>query len=97
MHGDILGVRYTHCLSGDRTDQTAKDRLSAYLFEATNDTLYSDAAQLSVDFIFNHMWNRSFVFDLLTLPDCTNSSKPITLNQAGLVEGQAFLKRHSLF
>ncbi|KZV77387.1 hypothetical protein PENSPDRAFT_747114 [Peniophora sp. CONT] len=61
--------------------------LSAYLFEETNQTLYQDAAQLSVDFMINNMWNGTIVCDTFHLHDCSSTPKPLTLNQAGFVEG----------
>ncbi|VDB95866.1 unnamed protein product [Peniophora sp. CBMAI 1063] len=74
-------------LCGECTDTFLT--LSAYLYEATNSSIYFEAAQLSTDFMFNYMWNGSIVYDLLYLPDCAPSPKPITLNQAGYVEGLA--------
>ncbi|VDB95868.1 unnamed protein product [Peniophora sp. CBMAI 1063] len=61
--------------------------LSAYLFEATNQSYFSDAAQLSMDFMIRHMWNGAFVVDTFRLRDCSLDPKPCTLDQAGFVEG----------
>ncbi|VDB95877.1 unnamed protein product [Peniophora sp. CBMAI 1063] len=61
--------------------------LSAYLFEATNQSYFSDAAQLSADFMIHHMWNGAFVVDTFRLHDCSLNPKPCTLDQAGFVEG----------
>ncbi|VDB95867.1 unnamed protein product [Peniophora sp. CBMAI 1063] len=61
--------------------------LSAYLFEATNQSFYREAAQLSVDFMIRHMWNGTLVVDTLHLTDCSVDVDPVTLDQAGYIEG----------
>ncbi|VDB95869.1 unnamed protein product [Peniophora sp. CBMAI 1063] len=63
--------------------------LSAYLFEATNETVYSEAAQLSVDFMIHHLWNGTIVYDMFNLNTCTPHPNPLTVNQAGFIEGLA--------
>ncbi|VDC04950.1 unnamed protein product [Peniophora sp. CBMAI 1063] len=61
--------------------------LSAYLFEETNNATYQETAQLSLDFVLNHLWNGSIVFDGLELSTCNYLIKPFTINQAWFVEG----------
>ncbi|KZV73155.1 hypothetical protein PENSPDRAFT_683188 [Peniophora sp. CONT] len=61
--------------------------LSAYLFEATNSTIYQQAAQLSLDFMINHLWNGTIVYDGIDAISCQPTPKPFTLNQAWFVEG----------
>lgn len=65
-------------------------RLSAYLFEATNNTMYQQTAQLSLDFMINHLWNGTIVYDGIDLIACQPTPKPFTLNQAWFVEGDSF-------
>ncbi|VDB96011.1 unnamed protein product [Peniophora sp. CBMAI 1063] len=61
--------------------------LSAYLYEATQNSTYHDSAQLSLDFIIHHLWNGSFVSDSIDLSSCQITPKPWTLNQAWFIEG----------
>ncbi|KZV77391.1 hypothetical protein PENSPDRAFT_679560 [Peniophora sp. CONT] len=65
--------------------------LSAYLYEETNDTAYYEAAQLSADFMIRNMWTGSFVVDGFILSTCSAHQKPLTLNQAGFIEGLSVL------
>ncbi|KZV73153.1 hypothetical protein PENSPDRAFT_683186 [Peniophora sp. CONT] len=64
--------------------------LSAYLSEETNntDTAYGQAAQLSLNFIIDHLWNGTIVYDGIYSDSCNLSEPaPWTLNQAWFVEG----------
>ncbi|KZV77392.1 hypothetical protein PENSPDRAFT_747118 [Peniophora sp. CONT] len=62
--------------------------LSAYLFEATGNTTYKDAARLSLQFIKNQLWNGTIVYDTIRLSDCViDTGTILTYNQAWLIEG----------
>ncbi|KZV61448.1 hypothetical protein PENSPDRAFT_759424 [Peniophora sp. CONT] len=62
--------------------------LSAYLFEQTNEQLYSDAAELSLNFVINHLWNGVYVQDSFVVASCqTDNTTMDTFNQAFFVEG----------
>ncbi|VDB84793.1 unnamed protein product [Peniophora sp. CBMAI 1063] len=62
--------------------------LSAYLYEQTNQQLYSDAAELSLNFIVNHLWNGTYVRDSFVMASCqTDNVTMNTFNQAFFVEG----------
>ncbi|KZV77384.1 hypothetical protein PENSPDRAFT_679553 [Peniophora sp. CONT] len=61
--------------------------LSAYLYELTSDPIYEQAAQLSLDFIINHLLTGAVVFDTFTLSTCEKAPGLLTLNQAFFVEG----------
>ncbi|KZV77410.1 hypothetical protein PENSPDRAFT_679577 [Peniophora sp. CONT] len=63
-------------------------RLSAYLYEQTADLAYKQAAQLSLDFTLNHMFNGSIIADTFRLSTCQLYPKqPRTINQAWFIEG----------
>ncbi|KZV77309.1 hypothetical protein PENSPDRAFT_679489 [Peniophora sp. CONT] len=62
--------------------------LSAYLFEQTGDPLYQQTAQLSLEFILNHLWNGTVVtggFNYLNA--CELSTILYTENQGWFIEG----------
>ncbi|KZV73130.1 hypothetical protein PENSPDRAFT_750421 [Peniophora sp. CONT] len=61
--------------------------LSAYLYEQTKNITYRQAAQLSLDFIINYMWNGTIALDTISLGSCEYVPKPFSFNQAWLVEG----------
>ncbi|KZV73096.1 hypothetical protein PENSPDRAFT_750394 [Peniophora sp. CONT] len=61
--------------------------LSAYLFEETKDPFYQQAAQLSLEFIINYMWNGTAVSDTFYPGTCATLYKPWTVNQAWFIEG----------
>ena len=89
MHWAVYDVR---CISPWRCTcliDPSFIRLSAYLFEATQNQDYLDAAKLSLDFMFNHMWiNETIIYDYL-LNTCAADLVPFTLNQAGFIEGES--------
>ena len=62
-------------------------RLSAYLYESTNNSIYEQTAQLSLDFIINHLLAGDLAFDTFTLSSCKKAAGLLTLNQAFFVEG----------
>ena len=64
-------------------------RLSAYLYEETNNAAYLEAAQLSADFVIHHMWNGTIVYDTFHLDTCASDPVPLTMNQAGFIEGES--------
>ncbi|KAI0309935.1 hypothetical protein OF83DRAFT_1088716 [Amylostereum chailletii] len=65
--------------------------LSAYLYEATNDSQYAVAAELSAGFVYNHMYNRTIVLDTFDLVECaiTPGTGAFTYNSAFWLEGLA--------
>ncbi|KZV63103.1 hypothetical protein PENSPDRAFT_222782 [Peniophora sp. CONT] len=64
--------------------------LSAYLFEKTHNVTYQSVAQLSLDFIINHLWNGTIVLDGIYLDSCAAfDNAPSSVNQAWFVEGLA--------
>ena len=81
------------CTYMERMSETAYesysiDRLSAYLFEETQDPIYYEAAQLSADFMIRYMWSGSTVYYDFSLHTCTaNSDLQLTVFQSGFIEG----------
>lgn len=65
--------------------------LSAYLYEETQNVTYQQAAQLSLDFIVNHMWNGSIVYDSLILDSCEFRARPFSADQGWFVEGEGLI------
>ncbi|VDB84719.1 unnamed protein product [Peniophora sp. CBMAI 1063] len=62
--------------------------LSAYLYEETSDSLYQQAAQLSLDFMVGHLWDGTIVQDGFDPATCaTNNATHWTYDQAWFVEG----------
>ncbi|KZV73152.1 hypothetical protein PENSPDRAFT_320110 [Peniophora sp. CONT] len=61
--------------------------LSAYLYEETNNATYQQAAQHSLDFIINHLWDGKIVYDNINSSSCESVKGPWTVNQAWFVEG----------
>ena len=61
--------------------------LSAYLFEETNNPMYQETAQLSLEFITNHMWNGTVVMDTFYSRFCNASFTALTVNPAWVIEG----------
>ena len=79
---------YMKHLSQTSYESYSIDRLSAYLFEETQDPMYYEAAQLSVDFMIRYMWSGSTVNYAFSLHTCTaNSDLQLTAFQSGFVEG----------
>ncbi|KZV64450.1 hypothetical protein PENSPDRAFT_656575 [Peniophora sp. CONT] len=60
--------------------------LSAYLFEETGDPVYRQAAQLSLDFAINHLWNGTVFQDAFDPLSCTVAPTWISFDQ-WFVEG----------
>ena len=56
-------------------------RLSAYLYEETNDPFYGQAAQLTMEFTINHMWNGRIFEDTIYPAMCQVKNVQLTLNQ----------------
>jgi hypothetical protein len=68
--------------------------LSAYLYEATKDQKYLQVAELSAEFIKNHMYNGSIILDTFDLTVCgppDSGDAAITYNSAFFIEGLAVL------
>ncbi|KZV73116.1 hypothetical protein PENSPDRAFT_683157 [Peniophora sp. CONT] len=65
--------------------------LSAYLFEETKNVTYQQTAQLSLDFVLNHLWNGSIVYTSLNLSSCQIIDEHSLNNQAWFVEGASVL------
>ncbi|VDB92051.1 unnamed protein product [Peniophora sp. CBMAI 1063] len=62
--------------------------LSGYLYEETQDSIYAQAAQASLDFILNFLWNGTVVHDSFTLSSCAlQQTEFLTYNQAWFIEG----------
>ena len=77
-------ISYARCISDTTT------RLSAYLYEETQNPAYYEEAQLSVDFMVNHMWNGTIVYEDFDLDTCSPGSGPqYPVFQAGFIEGEA--------
>ncbi|VDC05599.1 unnamed protein product [Peniophora sp. CBMAI 1063] len=89
--GGVFGAKYQH----DDTTINAETVgpfmvLSAYLYQETRNTTFKYAAQLSLDFIINHLWNGTVVWDTFDAKTCTSSNDgpvPYTSNQGWLIEG----------
>ncbi|VDB92060.1 unnamed protein product [Peniophora sp. CBMAI 1063] len=87
------GVFY---LVGNRTDTYVNGEsvspfltLSAYLYEHTKNATYAQAARLSLDFVLNHMWNGTIVYDAFDTHACAVND-PIgllTSDQGWFIEG----------
>jgi len=62
--------------------------LSAYLSELEpNNQTYRDLAQLSLDFMTNHMWNGTIVRDTFNPIACSYNDILSSLNSAYYIEG----------
>ena len=80
----LQGIPHACCNSDTIT------RLSAYLYEETQNAAYYDEAQLSLNFMVNHMWNGTIVNEGFDLDTCTPGSGPqYPVLQAGFIEGEA--------
>ena len=66
---------------------TSWNRLSARLYEATGDEKYHDAAELSAQFIKNHLYNGVIILDTLVLSDCSLQTGALTYNSGFTIEG----------
>ncbi|KAI0314526.1 hypothetical protein OF83DRAFT_1085593 [Amylostereum chailletii] len=65
--------------------------LSAYLFETTRDSKYSNAAELTGEFIRNHMYNGTIVLDGINIASCVQGTGLSTYNTGYYVEALAVL------
>ncbi|KZV75883.1 hypothetical protein PENSPDRAFT_14787 [Peniophora sp. CONT] len=63
--------------------------VSAYLYEATSNATYLSAAQLSLDFMLNYLWNGTIVYDSFVTDSCSIPTKSAVLSydQAWFIEG----------
>ena len=61
--------------------------LSAYLFEATNQVQYDNAATLSAEFIKAHLYNGTIIVDSIALVDCTVITSAVTYNSGFFIDG----------
>lgn len=62
-------------------------RLSSYLYEATQNETYRDAAELSAEFTWNQLYNGKIILDTISLDDCGRSAAPMTHNSGIFMEG----------
>lgn len=62
-------------------------RLSARLFEATGNTTYQLAAQLSAWFIQSHLYDGTVIIDTFDLSNCTANLAQETYNSGLVIEG----------
>lgn len=62
-------------------------RLSAHLLEATKESKYRDAAELSATFIKSQLYNGTIIIDTITLANCAVSELPVTYNPGFFIEG----------
>ncbi|KAI0789009.1 hypothetical protein BC629DRAFT_472632 [Irpex lacteus] len=65
--------------------------LSARLYEETKDTKYQEAAELSAEFIQNHLYNGIIIEDTISLADCNLINLSITYNSGFPLDGYAVL------
>ena len=67
-------------------------RLSAYLYEATNDSKYLDAAEQTGSFILRHLYNGTIILDSIDIKTCSqDNSLRLTYNTGYYVEALAVL------
>lgn len=67
-------------------------RLSAHLFEATNNTKYMSAAQLAAQFIQLHLYNGTIILDTFDIGTCSLSTgTSATYNSGFVIEGLSVL------
>ena len=64
-------------------------RLSSYLFGATSNSSYGDAAELSADFIWNQLYNGTIILDTIDLKSCKQSEVVLSYNSGMVIEGLA--------
>ncbi|KAI0314525.1 hypothetical protein OF83DRAFT_1085592 [Amylostereum chailletii] len=65
--------------------------LSAYLYEATNQTKYLDAAELTAKFIQNQLWDGAWVHDTIRIQSCEIVGAFLSYNPGFFIEGLAVL------
>jgi hypothetical protein len=65
--------------------------LSARLFEVTGDPKYQQAAELSAEFVKNHLYNGIIIQDTISLIDCNIITLPISYNSGFAIDGYAVL------
>ncbi|KAI0770847.1 hypothetical protein BC629DRAFT_779596 [Irpex lacteus] len=61
--------------------------LSAHLHEETSDPQYLSTAQLSADFIKNHLYNGVIIEDGIDLATCVTSNAPFTYDSGLTIDG----------
>lgn len=61
--------------------------LSAYLYEATNQDQYHNAATLSAEFIKAHLYNGAIIIDSIALSDCAVVAEAVTYNSGFFIDG----------
>lgn len=63
-------------------------RLSSYLYELTSNKTYEVAAELSAQFIWEHLYNNMIVLDGIMLGNCSPTSvRPLSYNSGKVMEG----------
>ncbi|EKM60794.1 uncharacterized protein PHACADRAFT_179974 [Phanerochaete carnosa HHB-10118-sp] len=63
--------------------------LSSYLATATGNQTYAAAAELSAEFIWNHLYNGTIILDGIDLHSCNVSSGVLSYNSGHTIEGLA--------
>ena len=67
-------------------------RLSAYLYEATRQKKYRDAAELSAHFLRTHLYNNTVVIDRMDVMRCNKTASQAQTYVTGLmIEGMSVL------
>lgn len=69
----------------------APNSLSAYLYEATQDKQYLDAAQLSANFVRNNMYNSGDLSEYMDASKCTIGTRRYTWDAGSFLEGVSVL------
>ncbi|KAJ3477101.1 hypothetical protein NLI96_g10697 [Meripilus lineatus] len=69
--------------------QSAFMALSSYLFEATLEMEYRDAAELSAEFIKSQLFDGNIIKDGIDLSNCLHSKITLTYNSGYYIEGLA--------
>ncbi|KAI0073768.1 hypothetical protein K474DRAFT_1677636 [Panus rudis PR-1116 ss-1] len=85
------GVFYVINVQTDTHVSGASAGLAAHLFDATRDTQYSDAAELTAAFMTNHMYNGGIISDIFDPRDCSFTPAVITDNSGFYIEGLSVL------
>lgn len=62
-------------------------RLSARLYEKTDNQTYANAAELSAQFITSQLYNGTIILDSVSLMDCSLGHDLVTYNSGLFIEG----------
>lgn len=95
-------AHYVQCFYGVRCARSKMlprsltiTRLSAYLYEATNQQQYYNAATLSAQFIKSQLYNGTIILDTVNVADCSLKPFVLTYNSGFFIEGLSVYANHT--